>query len=120
MMTSIFVKGSLKNLDLNGDGEMDAFSFEVKNAVQSATLSGLSVELDGETITPELVEVGLSGKKLNLTELSRQNAVGFPFGGTAKLTAKKKGGLSQGNHTIRLSITEAFFGTFTFSTEETI
>jgi len=120
MMTSIFVKSSLRNLDLSGDGQIDAFSFEVKNAVQSANLSGLSVEVDGETIPPELVEVGLSGRKMKLVELSRQSPVSFPFGSTAKLTVTKKGGLSQGNHTIQLRITEAFFGTFTFSTEEAI
>ena len=120
MMTSIFVKDSLRNLDRGGNGEINAFSFEVKNAVQSATISGFSLEVDGEEIPPELVEVGLSGKKMKLIELSRQNPVSFSFGSTVKLTVTKRGGLSQGNHMIRLKITEAFFGTFAFSTEEVI
>ncbi len=118
MMVGIFMKGSLKNVDLNGDGDIDAFSFEVKNSVHSATLSGLSVEVDGERIPQDLVEVKLSEETVKLKEISHQNKIEFPLGETAILTVLKRGGLSSGEHTILLKITEAYFGTFSFSMKD--
>ena len=120
MMAGIFIKGSLKNVDLDGDGNVDAFSFEVKNSVQSATLSGLSVEVDGEETLKDLVEVNLSDKTLKLIELSHQNKIEFPLGETARFTVLRKSGLSSGEHTILLQITEAHFGNFSFSMKDIV
>jgi hypothetical protein len=120
VISGIFVRGSLKNVDLDGDGDIDAFSFEVKNSMQSATLSGLSVEVDGEGVLKELVEVKVSDKTLKLKELSHQNKITFPLGETARFTVLRKGGLSSGEHTILLRITEAYYGTFSFSMKDTI
>lgn len=120
MMADIFIKGSLKNVDLDGDGNMNAFSFDVKNSVQSATLSGLSVEVDGEKTLKDLVEVNLSDKTLKLIELSHQNKIEFPLGETARFIVLRKGGLSSGEHTILLQITEVHFGTFSFSMKDII
>ena len=120
MISGIYVKGSLKNIDLDRDGDIDAFSFEVKNSVQSATLSGLSIEVDGEGILKELIEVKVSDKTLKLKEISHKNKITFPFRETATFTVLRKGGLSSGEHTILLRITEAYFGTFSFSMKDTV
>jgi len=120
MMASIFVKNSLRNVDLNGDGKIDGFSFEVKNNVQTATLAGLSVEVDGEEYPMDRVEIEVSGRNGKWRGLSGENTVSFPLGEIAKIIITKKEGLPLGEHTIRLKVTEAYFGTFTFSTEETI
>jgi hypothetical protein len=120
VISGIFVRGSLKNVDMNGDGDIDAFSFEVKNNMQSATLSGLSVEVDQEGVLKELVEVELSDKTLRLKELSYQDKIIFPLGETARFIVLRKGGLSPGEHTILLKITEAYYGTFSFSMKDTV
>ena len=120
VIASIFIKNSLKNVDLNGDGKMDGFSFEVKNNVQTATLAGLSVEVDGEEYPRDLVGIEVSGRDFKWRSLSSENTVSFPLGETAKITVTKKGGLPLGEHAIRLKVTEVYFGAFTFSTEETI
>ena len=120
VIASIFMKNSLKNVDLNGDGEMDGFSFEVKNNVQTATLAGLSVEVDGEEYPRDLVGIEVSGRDFKCRSLSGENTVSVPLGETAKITVTKKDGLPLGEHAIRLKVTEVYFGAFTFSTEETI
>lgn len=120
MMSGIYVRGSLKNIDLDRDGDIDAFSFKVKNSVQSATLSGLSVEVDGEGIPKELIEVKLSDRTLKLKELSHKNKITFPLGENARFTVLRKGGLSSGEHTILLKISEAYYGTFSFSMKDTV
>lgn len=120
LLRRLYVRGSLANLDLDDDGNVDAFRFKLKNVLASGTLkASIRIEVDGERIPPEAVEVEHKGSKYRLNELTPERGIHVGLGDEIVFVVRKSGGLKPGEHTIRIeALTE--YGPVSFDVKDAV
>jgi len=115
------VKGSLKNVDLTGDGSIDGFRFVLKNVLATGTLvAPFELSVDGEPVDAKDVELEYEGEKIALTSISPENPLKFRVGREVALTIKKLGGLSPGEHRIDIVAKTREYGVINFDIKDSV
>ena len=108
-----YIRGSLINVDLDGDGVHDGFSFRLRNP--PVPLAGKVIEMDlfvdGEKVDRRRVFVRINGVIHNLAEISPRNPLTFFPGARSVFMVLLGKGLKSGVHKIQLrSWLEGFEG----------
>jgi len=121
LLRKLYVKGSLKNVDLNGDGSFDGFRFTLKNVLASGTLiAPFELSVDGDPIDVKDVELEYGSGKIDLARISSENPLKFRIGREAVLTVKKPGGLSPGEHKIEIVAKTKEYGVIKFDIKDSV
>ena len=121
LLRKLYVKGSLKNVDLTGDGNIDGFRFVLKNVLATGTLvAPFELSVDGEPVDAEDVELEYEGEKIALTGISLENPLKFRVGREVVLTVKKPGGLSPGEHRIDIVAKTKEYGVIKFDIKDSV
>ncbi|RLE75787.1 MAG: hypothetical protein DRJ44_05190 [Thermoprotei archaeon] len=121
LLRKLYVKGSLKNVDLTGDGSIDGFRFVLKNVLATGTLvAPFELSVDGEPVDAKDVELEYEGEKIALTSISPENPLKFRVGREVALTIKKLGGLSPGEHRIDIVAKTREYGVINFDIKDSV
>ena len=115
ILRKLYKKGSLKNVDLDGDGNPDGFSFELENKLANATIlpdERPGIKVDGVPIEPENITIRYEGKEIKLSELNTE--VLFAKGTTMEIVVKYDGGLPAGEHKLEFSSKSKEYGKIAF------
>ncbi len=96
MLKQLYVKGSLKN-------EGEGFAFEVKNTIDSGSLSGLTkISVDGADLAIDGITVTLGDKTREAKDISWSSSLYVGYGAVLKIWVP--GALEAGEHTVTLQI----------------
>ena len=111
-LAKAYVKGSLKN---QGDG----FVFEIKNQIDSGSVSGLAkLTVDDAEKPLEGITIDLNGKVREAASLSWSASLYVSYGATMKIYVP--GSLDAGEHTIKMTIKVPELGQITLPITDTI
>ena len=118
----VYVKGSLRNLDLDNDGKVDAFSFKLSNPFPArGSVSRLSLTVDNEEIEKDKIILKMEGKELKASEISSEKPLEISPGGEVEVVVLKEGGLKEGKHSLSLKVFVDQLGSeYTLSFEDEI
>lgn len=114
LLRQLYVKGSLENVDLDGDGEPEGIRFKLKNTLASGSVAGsLRVVVDDEEVDPSKIILEFKGEELRASEAAgRVLYVGI--GDEITITIELGHGLPPGEHKVELELTTREFGPIGF------
>ena len=111
-LQKMYVEGSLKN-------EGDGFTFEIKNLIDSGSVSGIkALEVNGEEKPLDQVAVEMSGKVRQATDITWSTSVYVSYGATLRIHGP--GNLEPGEHTIKLTVSALDLGQLTLPITATL
>lgn len=111
-LAKAYVKGSLRN---QGDG----FVFEIKNQIDSGSVSGLGkLTVDDVEKPLEGITIDLNGKVREVTSLTWSSSLYVSYGATMKIYVP--GTLDAGEHTIKMTIKVPELGQITLPITDTL
>ena len=112
VLAKAYVTGSLKN---QGDG----FVFEIKNQIDSGSVSGLAkLTVDDSEKPLEGITIDLNGKVREVASLSWSSSLYVSYGATLKIYVP--GTLDAGEHTIKMTIKVPELGQITLPITDTL
>lgn len=99
----------IKNVDINGDGKVDGFQFNLGGPYHTATpidnIKDFSLTVDGERIDPEKISLIIRNNRIKLTNVPTISEIWWRLGEMISVYVEKVGGLQPGEHEIECSIT---------------
>ncbi len=98
----IYEKGSLRNIDLDRDGNIDGFSFRIKNPLYSAYYKRPDIYIDGEKIDPSTIIIRKMGETISMDEWRDDKPLALIPGETIEIVIRRPGGLKPGKHIIEI------------------
>jgi hypothetical protein len=111
-LQKMYVEDSLTNED-------GAFSFQIKNRIESGRVSGIvKLEVDGEEVPLDEVTMTLGDEVRKAEEITRTNSVYVRYG--AVMTLKAPGELEAGEHEIALTVYAPEVGNLTLPVKDRI
>ncbi|MEM1530741.1 MAG: DUF6379 domain-containing protein, partial [Candidatus Bathyarchaeia archaeon] len=105
----------IENVDLNGDGQIDGFQFELGNPLYTAqplsSIKGFSLIVNGERIDPEKITFILRRNRISLKNVSTIPELWWGYGEIIRVFIEKPGGLKSGEYQVKCSLvmTPAFY-----------
>lgn len=112
MLKQLYVKGSLKN-------EGEGFAFEIKNTIDSGSISGLTkISVDGNDLPIEGVTVTLGGKTREAKDVTWSSSLYVGYGAVLKIWVP--GALSTGEHTITMQVNIPELGRMSLPVTDTV
>ena len=99
-----YIRGSLINIDLDGDGVYDGFSFRLRNppVPMAGKVIRMELTVDGEAVGGDKVFVNVGGKIFKMSELSPENPLTFLPGMRSIFMVLLGKGLSEGIHKVQI------------------
>jgi hypothetical protein len=111
-LKKLYVKGSLKNQE-------SGFVLQIKNLIDSGSVSGITkLVVDGEERALDGVTVTVNDKTHPVGEISWSSSLYLPYG--TVLTLFVPGELSDGEHTIQLTVSAQELGQVTLPVSDTV
>jgi len=113
----------IENVDVDGDGRIDGFQFDLGNPLNTAqpmsAIKDLSLRVDGEKIDPKKITLILRKNRVSLKNASTIPELWWGYGELISVLVEKADGLMRGKHQVECSlcITPAFY---TFYPENSI
>ncbi len=112
MFKRLYVQGSLKN-------EGEGFSFEIKNVIDSGSISGLTkITVDGEERPLDGVTVTVGGKTREAKEITWSSSLYVGYGAVLKVYVP--GPLAPGEHTISMQVNVPELGRMSMPITDTV
>lgn len=119
-LRQLYVRGSLKNVDLNGDGKPEGFSLKLRNTLAGGTVrAGLRLRVDGVYVDPSNITVTYRGERIRASE-ARDRTLYFAVGDEMTITAELGRGLEPGEHTVEFEFDTVEYGTLGFDVTDTV
>lgn len=106
LLRRIYVKGSMK-------ATPEGLEFKLRNDLATATVTRLTVEVDGQPVEA-LVEI--SGRQVPASQITPENPLRFPRGAEARILAA--GSYTKGRHRVKVTASVAGFGTGSIDIED--
>lgn len=99
-----YIRGSLINTDLNGDGVYDGFSFRLRNppVPMAGKVIGMELLVDGEPVDKNKVFVNVGGMIFRCSDISPRNPLTFLPGTRSIFMVLLGRGLEEGVHRIQI------------------
>jgi 2-iminoacetate synthase ThiH len=92
----------IKNVDINQDGKIDGYQFNISNPFYTAeslsSVKEIIATVDGEKINPEKINLIARGQGMRLKDVTTMHEVWWGFGEVISVYIEKTGGLKKGNH----------------------
>jgi len=113
----------IENVDVDGDGRIDGFQFDLGNPLNTAqpmsAIKDLSLSVDGKKIDPRKITLILRKNRVSLKNASAIPELWWGYGELISVFVEKPGGLARGKHQLDCSLiaTPAFY---TFYPENSI
>jgi len=104
IIDSVYEAGSLRNIDLDEDGKVDGFTFKMKNPIYSGYYKVFELEVDGEKISAEDIEINSGNKPSRASQVSFHTPLCLFPGQPSEITVHRPGGLKAGKHRIRSTL----------------
>jgi hypothetical protein len=105
----------LKNIDIDGDGAVDGFLFDLANPFNTAMplshIKKLSFILDGSKIDTDKISLIVRDDRVKLTNVPTINEIWWRYGEKISAYVEKSGGLESGEYELEcsLDIVPAFY-----------
>ena len=99
-----YIKGSLINVDLDGDGVYDGFSFRLRNPPVPMAGKVIRMELfiDGEPVDSSKIYINIERKLVRVSDISPENPLTFTPGTRSIFMIFLGRGLEEGVHRIQI------------------
>jgi len=104
IIDSVYEGDSLRNVDLDEGGKADGFTFRMKNPIYSGYYKVLEIEVDGEKIPAQDIEISSDNKSLRASQVSFHTPLCLIPGQPSEITVYRSGGLEAGKHRIRSTL----------------
>lgn len=104
LLYSSYVRGSLKNIDLNNDGQIDGYCFRLRTIPIPAYFKDIKLEVDGKLVDKSLIELIIDDKVLRGNEISAENPLNLIPGQPVEVRIRCLGGLERGRHNLSLTL----------------
>ena len=93
---------TIKNIDINHDGKIDGYQFNIANPFYTAeslsSVKEIIATIDGEKINPEKINLIARGQRMRLKDVASMHEVWWGFGEVISVYIEKTDGLKKGNH----------------------
>lgn len=120
ILRQLYVRGSLENVDLDGDGQPEGVRFKLRNTLGGGTIRGsLRVKVDGEEVDPEKIVIEIRGEKIRAPEAA-EKAFYVAVGDEITITLELGRGLSPGEHRVDLEFVTEELGPVGFDFTDTV
>jgi len=120
ILRQLYVKGSLENVDLDGDGQPEGVRFKLRNTLGGGTIRGsLRVKVDGEEVKPDKIVIEFKGEKLRAPDVANR-AFYVAVGDEIMITLELGRGLSPGEHRIDIEFMTQELGSMGFDFTDTV
>lgn len=120
----------IKNVDINQDGKIDGYQFDIANpfytAESLASVNEIKATVDGAKIIPEKINLIARGQRIRMKDAATMHEVWWGFGEVISVYIEKTGGLEKGNHELeailrmRTTITYGFPSGLLFPSKKTM
>jgi hypothetical protein len=121
LLRRLYNKLSLRNVDVDGDGKFDAFSFTLKNRLMTTTLLGQTVlKVDGIAYPPEKIVLKFPERSVRATEISATSPLRFLKGAECMVLVEVEHGLPKGKHVVEITVASKEYGMLSFDFEDTV
>lgn len=99
-----YIRGSLINVDLDGDGVYDGFSFRLRNppVPMAGKVIRMEIFVDGEPIDNSKVYINIERKLIRVSDISPENPLTFTPGTRSIFMVLLGRGLEEGVHRIQI------------------
>jgi len=98
----------IRNVDLDKDGKIDGFQFDIANPFYTAepvsSARGLNVTVDSEKIDPDRISFVLRDQRIGIKDMLTLYEVSWGFGEVASVYIEKSGGLKKGSHEVECTL----------------
>jgi len=98
----------IRNVDLDKDGKIDGFQFDIANPFYTAepisSVRSLNVTIDGEKIDSDRMSFVLRDQKIGIKDMLTLYEVPWGFGEVSFVYIEKSGGLKKGSHQVECTL----------------
>lgn len=120
LLQQLYVKGSLQNVDLNGDGVPDGVRLKLRNTLGGGTVRGrLRARVDGEEVPPDRIWIEFKDWKLRASEAVDRSFY-VAVGDEITITLELGKGLQPGEHTVELELDTQELGPVGFDFKDVV
>jgi hypothetical protein len=92
----------LKNVDINKDGKVDGYQFDIANpfytAESIASVNDVKIKVDQEDIPSEKIKLIVRGQQIKMEDAKTMNEVWWGFGEVISVFIEKNGGIIKGKY----------------------
>jgi hypothetical protein len=104
LLRQLYVKGSLENVDLNGDGVPDGVRLKLRNTLGGGTVRGrLRAKVDDQEVPPDKIWIEFKGWKMKASEAADKSFY-VAVGDEITIALELGRGLAPGEHKIELEL----------------
>lgn len=104
LLRQLYVKGSLENVDINGDGVLDGAKIKLRNTLGGGTVRGrLRAIIDGEEVPPERILIEFKGERMRASEAAGRSMY-VAVGDEIDIFFELGKALAPGEHKIELEL----------------
>ncbi len=104
LLRQLYVKGSLENVDINGDGVLDGAKIKLRNTLGGGTVRGrLRAIIDGEEVPPEKILIEFKGERMRASEAAGRSMY-VAVGDEIDIFFELGKALAPGEHKIELEL----------------
>lgn len=104
LLRQLYVKGSLENVDINGDGVLDGARIKLRNTLGGGSVRGrLRAIIDGEEVPPERILIEFKGERMSASEASGRS-IYVAVGDELTIFFELGKGLAPGEHKVELEL----------------
>lgn len=97
---------TIRNIDTDGDGNVDGFQFDFKNPFYTAqpisAIRDFSLKVDGEKPDPRKVTLNIRGQEILASKAHTVYEIWIGLGEVISVFVEKPGGLKSGEHNMEL------------------
>ncbi|MEM1871476.1 MAG: hypothetical protein QW517_10195 [Thermofilaceae archaeon] len=120
LLRQLYVRGSLENVDLNGDGIPDGVRFKLRNTLGGGTVRGrLRAKVDNIEVPTDKIMLEFKGWKLKASEAADKSFY-VAVGDEIIITLELGKGLELGEHKVELELDTQELGPVGFDFTDTI
>ncbi|MEM1509452.1 MAG: DUF6379 domain-containing protein [Thermofilaceae archaeon] len=104
LLRQLYVKGSLENVDINGDGILDGARIKLRNTLGGGSVRGrLRAIIDGEEVSPERILIEFKGERMRASEAAGRS-IYVAVGDELTIFFELGKGLTPGEHKVELEL----------------
>ncbi|HID91330.1 TPA: hypothetical protein EYP44_05160 [Candidatus Bathyarchaeota archaeon] len=119
LLRGLYLRGSLRNLDIDGDGKPDAFSFSIRNTLAPVNVSApLAVKVDATEYPPSAITLRVGETVVKGSDITPERTLLVKVGYEIAFTIESESGLPPGKHTIEISVDTMEAGKISFDVED--
>jgi len=98
----------IRNMDVNKDGEIDGFQFNICNPFYTAepvsSIRSIQLKIDGDEVDTEKTSLIIRNQRIKIKDAPTVYETWWRFGEVSSVLVEKPGGLTLGKHQLEINV----------------